>query len=405
MKRLIICLDGTWMAADRGPHATNVVNLMRAIAPRDDDDHRQLIHYASGVGASGTLTSKIWEGATGAGLEENVKDAYLFLGNNYEEGDEVFLFGFSRGAFTARSLAGFIAAAGLLDRFSMGRLQRAWKYYRAKPEGRKHLQHPGGREIEIECIGVWDTVGSRGIPLRWFSPARWISRKRYGFHDVRLSPSIRCALQAVAVDEKRGPFPPTLWQRQTDKEPPQGQVVEQVWFAGCHADVGGGVEPRDVQAETAQAHTGLPDLALEWMVDRVTRLTALKLRDDWYNQRRTIRGDPLGHLHESRRLPKGLPYLSSWVLPFQRVIYAQDGWTRRLLPSRNRPAKGHGFINEALHASVLHRQGKTPKGARRAYDPKNVRAAQQGGVPVVAWEPREKEAGGPKEIESGLVAE
>lgn len=398
MRRLIVCLDGTWMGPARGVRSTNVVNLMRALEHEDGAGVRQVVYYGRVVGAHRNLAYRLFGGAAGSGLEENVKDAYVFLGNNYVEGDEIYLFGFSRGAFTARSLAGFLGAAGLLDRHSLGRLGEAWEYYRTPPDERRKEDHPGGRDVRVECLGVWDTVGARGIPVRWFQPAQWYRQWRYGFHDVALGASVRCALHGLAVDEKRGPFKPTLWEIPDGEDVSGDRVVEQVWFAGCHSDVGGGVGPKGGSRKDVEGASGLPDLALEWMVERVRANTGLAFREDWREQKRSIRGDPLAPLHDPRRLPGGLPYAVSLLLPFERVIGGQDAWTRRVFRSRNRPSKGCRFVNEAVHASVLERMGKVPRGAKDPYNPVNVQTALDAGVSVVPWR---RDSGDEAQGESG----
>ena len=376
-KRLVVCLDGTWNRADDHDRSSNVVALMRAVAPQDGEGVPQVVHYGKGVGTGGGV-DRLLGGLTGSGLEANLKAAYIFLGNNFEPGDEVYIFGFSRGAYTARSLAGFISACGLLGRWNLGKLPQAWAWYR-DPKGRPAdaKQRLGSADIDIACVGVWDTVGSLGIPLRWWNPFHAV-RRRHQFHNTELSGRVRRAFHAVAADERRGPFPPTLWQKRKGEPLPEGQVVEQVWFAGAHSDVGGGYGRSDQQGNAIPC---LSPLALRWMVARVQATTRLAFRPDW--EALTAAGDPLAPQHESRT---GL-YLLSRVLPYQRVIGGQDGWTRRFLPSRNRPARGNEFIGEAIHPSLLARVGQPvetvrSRGRRRApYGPENVKAAQ-GKVPV-----------------------
>lgn len=362
-KRLIVCLDGTWNSADRKGYASNVVKLMRTLAHRDEAGVDQVVFYDKGVG-TGDWFDRLMGGLTGSGLDANVKDGYVFLGNNYEEGDEIYLFGFSRGAYTARSLAGFIGASGLLNRFRMGNLEDAWKLYCTKENQRPKDAKAklGGRDVRIQAIGVWDTVGSLGVPLRWFNPFNFLKR-RHEFHDTSLRAHVDCALHAIAVDEKRGPFAPTLWQKETRENLPEGQVVEQVWFPGTHGDVGGGL-----------GEWGLSDLALEWMIRRLARHTRLVFRDDWPS---IVKGNPAGVMHESRTAI----YAVSRILPYERVIGGQDGWTRRFLPSRNEPDPKHEFVNEMIHPSVLQRRGKPApvKDGRRKvneiYHPPNIEAA------------------------------
>ena len=376
MKRLIVCFDGTWNTPDDRANATNVVNTMRAIRSSDDEGVEQITFYDKGVGTGGPL-DRIRGGAFGRGLGDNVQDGYRFLANNYEPGrrnraaDEIYIFGFSRGAFTARSLAGFIGACGLLDKNSMGELKRAWRYYRTDPRKRqpKAEAFPGaGRRLEvpINCVGVWDTVGALGVPIE---AMRWMNRGAFKFHDTTLGLSIACALHAVAIDEQRGPFAPTLWQSPKASEK---QIVEQVWFAGVHSNIGGSYDD-----------PGLSDLALDWMIKRVVKFTDLAF--DHSQMKRRVRGDHLATLYESR----SAAYLVSWLFPLQRVIGGAGGWIRRLWPRTNRPDKGEHFVNEMIHHSAIARFGTSARhqsgdrGGERIYAPENLRAALRGKVAIV----------------------
>lgn len=176
MKRLVLCCDGTWNSADQErdgvPCPTNVVRLAYRVAKRDGQTP-QIVYYDQGVG-TGNVVDRYSGGAFGEGLEDNILDAYRFLVANYESGDELFLFGFSRGAFTARSIGGMIRKCGILRRDSVQHYRDAVALYRneAHPDDdgpnnfRKQYSVDGATDTKIKCIGVWDTVGSLGIPLR-----------------------------------------------------------------------------------------------------------------------------------------------------------------------------------------------------------------------------------------------
>jgi uncharacterized protein (DUF2235 family) len=258
MKRLVICLDGTWNRADQEangvPCPTNVVQLAFRAAKRDDGVV-QCVYYDQGVG-TGNLIDRLSGGAFGEGLNDNIYGAYRFLVANYELGDQLFLFGFSRGAFTARSLGGMIRKCGILRRGSVREYRAAVQLYRGPehpddpgPAGfRERHSVAGSGPTPIRFMGVWDTVGALGIPLRGL---RWLTRRQYQFHDTELSGSVQSAYHALAVDEHRAPFEPTLW----TYVPKAGQTVEQVWFCGAHSDVGGGY-----------AESQLSDIALDWML-------------------------------------------------------------------------------------------------------------------------------------------
>ena len=254
MRRLIVCCDGTWKAAESAT-LTNVTYTARAIAPIASDGVPQIVLHDPGVG-TGNLMDRIGGGALGRGLDENVKDCYRFLVYNYEPGDDVMVFGFSRGAYTARSTVGMIRKCGLLRKPNAGRLGDAYNLYRRRddevdgPEATAFRTAYSWPRLEIAFLGVWDTVGSLGIPL---AGLRWLTRRKYQFHDVRLSRIVKRACHAVAIDERRGAFAPTLWETQPDST----QTVEQTWFVGVHSDVGGGYEDR-----------GLASITLQWMVKR-----------------------------------------------------------------------------------------------------------------------------------------
>jgi uncharacterized protein (DUF2235 family) len=287
MRRFIVCFDGTWNAPDKGANPTNVVKLVRAVANLANGIS-QVTFYDKGVG-TGDVLDRIAGGASGKGLTEIMVDGYRFLANNYADGDEIYIFGFSRGAYTARSLTGFIGLAGLLSPLDLGSdLSQAIDVYRnselsgeQKPEKIRELRLDRKQDVPIRCVGVWDTVGSLGIPG---DLGRRLLGAKFDFHDVQLSPKVEIALHAVGVDEKRSAFAPTLWVRPKDAPAPAEQVVEQVWFPGVHSNVGG-----------SYADAGLSDAALDWMIKRV-QLAAFDFPDGPKHPRvRDRHGDPGGH--------------------------------------------------------------------------------------------------------------
>ncbi len=254
-KRLIVTFDGTWNTPDKGSDIedqveTNARRLHEAVVAGD----RQHKWYDAGVGSK--WYNRVRGGAFGLGLSENIRQGYKWLTENHEEGDEIFLFGFSRGAYTARSLVGLIRNAGLLKTEHKSKVPEAYELYRTRDEGpdtptavhfRRQYAKAG---IAIKCLGVWDTVGALGIPVRSF---RWFNRRHFEFHDTRLSGMVDNAYQAAALDEHRPDYDITLW------DPPHvpDQHLEQQWFVGAHADVGGGYEHRE-----------LSDITLHWMAER-----------------------------------------------------------------------------------------------------------------------------------------
>lgn len=224
MRRLVSCFDGTWITPDKGDNPTNVVKMVRAVRTHGGGVP-QITFYDKGVGTGGPL-DRITGGASGAGLTENVVDGYRFLANNFASGDEIYVFGFSRGAYTARSLAGLVSMAGFLAPIHLGGAltDDVLGIYRNKnlcPENKRQktakLNLNRHEDVRIRCIGVWDTVGSLGIPTDL--DRRFFGDKFY-FHNVKLSGIVDVALHAIAIDEKRNAFPPTLWVRPDDSLPP-----------------------------------------------------------------------------------------------------------------------------------------------------------------------------------------
>lgn len=257
-KRIIICCDGTWNRPDQNQggvyNPTNVVKLARTVSPVAPDGTTQIVFYDQGVG-TGFGLDRLFGGAMGWGLAKNVLDGYRFVVHNFVPDDEIFLFGFSRGAYTARSIAGMIRNCGVLTKHHGDRFESAFHLYRrqdAPPDSHEArlFRQTYAHETDITCIGVWDTVGSLGIPVSIFKNRL---NKRFKFHDVTLSRSVRNAFHALAIDEQRGPFKPTLWKTQQSAQ----QRVEQVWFPGVHSNVGGGY-----------VEAGLSDTAFAWMKER-----------------------------------------------------------------------------------------------------------------------------------------
>ncbi|NJN22678.1 MAG: DUF2235 domain-containing protein [Leptolyngbya sp. RL_3_1] len=285
-KRLIVCCDGTWNSLNMAC-PTNVVKLSQACQPTAIDGTPQILYYDEGLGTSGYVVDKLLGGAFGWGIDENIQDAYRFLCLNYTDGDKVYLFGFSRGAYTVRSLAGMIYCSGLLPHQHITQIPTAYEIYRAKgikPDSeaakqfRKTYDSP---QIDITLLGCWDTVGALGIPqLLPALPINDLVNAKYRFHDNKLNYKIQYALHAVAIDEHRRPFDVNLMCNSTDptsaaRSLAQTPQIQQVWFPGTHGCVGGG---------TAEL-TGLSDITLQWMIESVAALgLGLGFDHDWLAQ-------------------------------------------------------------------------------------------------------------------------
>ena len=250
-KRIVICLDGTWNdPEDQIP--TNVLRVARAIKPHARDNTEQVVFYDWGVGSYYAPTRG---GMSSLGMMKNIQDGYRFIVQNYDIGDQLFIFGFSRGAYTARALAGMLNNCGILKSRHAALIPDAFNFYKkrsAKPgspqavDWRTKYAHAGGRG-QVDSLGVWDTVGALGIPTRVLA---FVEEKDL-FYDPLLGSNVVCARHAVSIDEKRGDFTPTLWDNA------EAHDMKQVWFAGVHGDIGGGAKPRHGKF--------LSDIALSWL--------------------------------------------------------------------------------------------------------------------------------------------
>lgn len=287
MKRLAFCFDGTWNRLDAA-HSTNVVVTAESILPLASNNTAQLIYYDDGVGTG--RWDRIRGGIFGSGLDQNLADAYRFLIFNHTPGDEIYVFGFSRGAYTARSFVGLINCCGILLRRHAGKVNDAIARYRSREKSKSYAEsmmrfrmdyspqvsvsqeedewrtrqapgHAPAHRLHITYLGVWDTVGALGIPASF----SWLSfaNKKFEFHDTELSAFVRSARHAVAIDERRKDFAPTLWSNldklnggANAKADAEDAPYQQMWFPGTHSSVGGGGERH-----------GLSDHAMDWVLD------------------------------------------------------------------------------------------------------------------------------------------
>ncbi len=268
MKRLVVCCDGTWQNLETS-HPTNVIKITQAIKPIASDGKEQSVFYHEGVGAGGNTdlekkSERIFGGFFGKGIDRNIQEGYRFLSLNYNSGDEIYLFGFSRGSYTVRSLVGMIYNSGLLPRHQIRRIPQAYELYRdpLKPDTAKMVQFREqfkSDRVPITLLGCWETVGSLGVPdLNPFLPFDQWKNEKYQFHDVKLSPIIKNALHGVAIDEPRRTFSVTPMQKSLRPEAANQRIL-QIWFPGDHNSVGGGDEVKQ----------GLADGALKWMMESV----------------------------------------------------------------------------------------------------------------------------------------
>jgi uncharacterized protein (DUF2235 family) len=363
MKRLILCFDGTWNTLGKTEEFTNVVRVGQAVKPIATGNVPQIVYYNSGVGSGGKV-DQILGGAFGAGLQSNVQRGLSFLAFNYDDGtpafegdpprqpDEVYVFGFSRGAYTARALAGVIGAIGGIPRVShFGEVEQMWAHYRKgaaatekeKEEIRKKVYDPPANGKIIKCVAVWDTVGAYGIPTGFgvLGLARQATAWTKNFRDNEIGRHIEYGFHAMAIDERRRSFTTTAWVEsdpddpKAKNDPREPAKVEQVWFAGVHANVGGGYK-----------QAGLSDHALVWMMARVQDTAKLEFDED-YIQEHFLPCAACSAFHSS----KGWWLSQLW--PAIRAIPKRMRGERGVLV----PGKGE-IIDGRAHWSVKDRLGK-----------------------------------------------
>lgn len=341
MKRIAIFCDGTWNRADAAT-PTHIVRLAQAVAPKGEDGAAQMVLYLPGVGIGQGVTKlarasdRIMGGAFGWGLDDRVVEAYRSLVFAFEPGDEVFIFGFSRGAYTARSLAGLIRTAGIPPATATGRIPEAMDMYRARgadthpdsevsklfraglspdtptSEGDRAWRAERGMDdrpaFRIAYLGVYDTVGALGLPGFLGALPRLVNQ-RYAFHDTELSRSVRAARHAVAIDERRRHFPPALWSnlaRLNGDRTGEDAPYRQLWFPGNHGIVGGsGRVPALSAFPTGWIAAGATAEGLAFRPDRLAALTAPADAgaDDKGAPQRAALGNLFGFMLADRRLP------------------------------------------------------------------------------------------------------
>ncbi|KAF4539197.1 Cysteine synthase a [Lasiodiplodia theobromae] len=432
-KRLIVCCDGTWQTGDKtyGTSPSNIVKLSRMIGRQSvPEGIPQVVYYQSGVG-TGDFVSGIFQGSFGWGLADNVASAYHYLSANFEQGngkgspdeedsnhktysnDEIFLFGFSRGAYTARALGGLITEMGLLKPKYLNDFPRAYEIYKKlgkmaapKDPSESPISSPISRyvselttderefwnhlacdkedgktfrHVKIKAIGVWDTVGALGIPD---SPLTTIFPQvngRYQFHNTSLNGDIENAFQALALDERRGAFPPTLWylpnEHSKDEFSTDGSSknspctnLKQCWFPGFHESIGGGGVGIQYwfqhwfpklstifMPDTSEMH----EVTLAWMCDQVDGLLSF--------DEATVEYILLRHGKNRHNWASCKEFDMMHILFFFRLILFGGSRTRK--PGRY--YRSDVQTNESIHPS----QGKA-KWVRKEVQPVLLKASQ-----------------------------
>jgi len=326
-KNIVVFSDGTGQEGGE-KHNTNVYKLFNMI---EDRTSRQISFYDRGLG---TGWRKITGNVSGMGISHNIKECYEFIFQNYNAGDQIFLFGFSRGAATVRSLSGFIHLFGILPKSRSELIDRAYRIYRENDDKKREqaakefIARNHTMWTRIKFLGVWDSVAALGVPIKSISVILdKIPFFKHKFHNFRLSPSVENGYHALAIDDERLTFHPVLWNPETLPY----QNIKQVWFCGAHTDVGGGYEEQE-----------LSDIPLVWMTQMAVE-NGLRIYSDHEVK---INQDINGTMHDSR---KGFPgYL------FRKKIRS---WNQET----------HGKI--CIHESVLLRKRNKQNTESPAYDP------------------------------------
>ncbi|MAY61706.1 MAG: hypothetical protein CML29_05800 [Rhizobiales bacterium] len=376
-RNIVVCCDGT--GNEIGVNMSSVLKLYRMLQKNDD----QIVYYDPGVGTLGQR--KTWGGfsqklkgilglATGYGLDDDVLGAYRFLAQHYEDGDRVFLLGFSRGAYSIRVVAGFIHLLGLLRPDQLNYVGYAYAAYkRAAMDGEDlsvawHFRRiVGGRTVPIRFLGVWDTVASVIVPRpdRFYIPS--FEQLPYTVQNR----SVEVFRQAAAIDEFRRMFRLRGWKEGQEFKPnrfstsePQMQDSRQVWFAGCHSDIGGGY-PED--------ESGLSKFPLRWLV-REARAHGVKVNTAMFNH--LVEGKARGGSEHKYAPPDPAAKLHISAMGGWRILE----WLPKRLKGREWPRR-KGFLGfylprceprlipegAIIHESVLKRKDLVP-----SYRPVNL---------------------------------
>ena len=329
MKRIVICADGTWNRPEKDlekDQPTNVLKLARSIKPKASDGTPQQVFYDWGLGS---YHDAVGGGVSGKGIHKNIMDNYRYIVQNYSPGDEIYLFGFSRGAYTVRSLCGLINNCGILKRPDARLIESAFNHYKKpgaafRPAGDASVtfrsQHSHASRT-IAFVGVWDTVGALGVPFSFLG----LMDREDEFHDTKMGANIKVARHALAIDELRSDFEPTIWQ------PRPGMSLKQVWFSGVHSNIGGGY-PADADGGL------LSDISMQWMV-RQARAEGLQIEQHLTSG---LKPSATAKLHNSRK------HIFRSKRPFHRPLE-------------------HGSGNVLIHRSVKQRWQADAK-----YRPKNL---------------------------------
>lgn len=280
-KNIVVFSDGTGQEGGKGKNS-NVYKLFNMVENRSE---KQVIFYDRGLGAG---WRKLSGQVAGLGISRNIKECYRFIFDEYNAGDQIFLFGFSRGATTVRSLSSFIHLFGILPKSRPELIDQAYRIYRISNHEKRNrraaefIARHHTMWSKIRFLGAWDTVAALGIPIRFLNAIiNAVPYFRHDFQDLSLSESVEHARHALAIDEERKIFSPVIWEPHLYEH----QTLDQVWFAGVHTDIGGGYPEQT-----------LSDIPLIWMRDEAIRF-GLRI---YAGHKIVLQPDPDGVMHDSR---------------------------------------------------------------------------------------------------------
>jgi uncharacterized protein (DUF2235 family) len=344
--KLVVACDGTWNVPESQTHIHKICRAGTALSEMGSDIS---VKYLKGVGTE--AGHRFSGGALGKGLSDNVRAGYEWLARNYSSGDEIYIFGFSRGAYTARSLAGFLNFANLLEIPDLDQLEEAYSAYRFRDHHERAAAFRDGdayarsrKGVKVHFLGVFDTVGALGVPSNLVTEiTRELPHLNVNFHDVTICGNVEYACHALAIDEQRGPFRPTWW----EKPDPRANItlpkhIRQAWFPGVHSDIGGGYDDDD----------GFANLSLDWMIGEA-KLAGLDLRPGFEAAKMDITPNPSGTMHDSMGIKTWIMHLHPSIDRFIRPI----GEAQRHACTDLNPYVD--VIDEYVHWSVIERMEKS----------------------------------------------
>ncbi|KAJ9099139.1 hypothetical protein QFC21_004018 [Naganishia friedmannii] len=437
-KRLVICCDGTWQSATALPTQqaatgapSNVAKLSRVLAgagtpnAQSDDagkEYQQVVYYDAGVGSGDvSMLDRLVQGGSGLGLLEKVIEAYNFLVLNYtSRADKLYFFGFSRGAFTARACAGLVWEVGILRPSSVSEFLRLysayvtsdnfaipfakteeWKRFVESKNGMHVVKDSGSYQVPVDVIGVWDTVGALGVPdvghlIKIDNSA---FRQQYKFHDVELNPGVKHAFQALALDDRRAPFHPSIWKASATKNP--SLDLQQTWFPGVHLNIGGGSDTASSGESDPQEQ--LASITYAWMLDRIRPHLAFDEEElhaqqaNWVGAMQPLIAAQIKQADDDRSFPQKLfhwwggdKHAHGYAMPeipnnFSEVYKFLGNPTDRIpLSLTEEDLKAGKYTKESVHFSVdIRRKGLAREDREKGYVPQAMKGWERRSSTIV----------------------